>query len=171
MLYLWSIVLILLNTFCLMLVLFGLPGNWLIVILTGLFAWWHAEDGLFSIYTLLAITVLAVLGELVEFFAGLAGAKKAGAGLPASLGALAGALAGAVLGTFLIPVPLFGTLIGSCIGAAVGACVLELFGGRRMKDSARSALGAGIGRFLGTTIKFALGVLIWLIVAVAAFWP
>ena len=171
MLYLWSIVLILLNALCLVLVLFGLPGNWLIVILTGLFAWWHAEDSIFSIYTLLAITVLAILGELVELFAGLAGAKRAGAGLPGSLGALAGAIAGAVLGTFLIPVPLLGTLIGSCIGAAVGACVLELFGGRRMKDSARLGVGAGIGRFLGTTVKFALGALIWLIVAVAAFWP
>jgi len=30
---------------------------------------------------------------------------------------------------------------------------------------------AGLGEFLGITTKFALGILIWLIVAVAAFWP
>ena len=30
---------------------------------------------------------------------------------------------------------------------------------------------AGLGEFLGITTKFAIGILIWLIVAVAAFWP
>jgi len=171
MLYLWSVILILFNAFWLVLVVFGLPGNWLIVISSCLFAWWRAEDGVFSLYTLLVITALAVLGELVEFFSGLAGAKKAGAGLAGSVGAILGALAGAVLGTFLIPLPLFGTLIGSCIGAGLGAWGMELFGGRRMKESARLAVGAGLGRFLGTTIKVALGGLIWLIIAVAVFWP
>jgi hypothetical protein len=66
MIYLWSIMLILVNVFWLMLVLFGLPGNWLIVISTCLFAWWRWEDGVFSIYTLIAIAVLAGLGELFE---------------------------------------------------------------------------------------------------------
>lgn len=169
--YLWSVLLVLLNALWLVLVVFGLPGNWLIVISACLFAWWRAEDGVFSLYTLFFITALAVLGEVVEFFSGLAGAQKAGSGWRGSLGALVGALTGAILGTFLIPIPLFGTLIGSCVGAGIGAWVLELLSGRRMKELARLAAGAGLGRFLGTTTKIALGILIWLIVAVAAFWP
>jgi uncharacterized protein YqgC (DUF456 family) len=169
MLYLWSIMLIILNAFWLALVPFALPGNWLIVITTALFAWWHAEDRIFSIYTLVAITALALLGELVEFFGAVAGAKKAGARFLGSLGAIIGAVTGAIIGTFIFPI--LGTLLGSCAGAAIGACVFEVAGGRRMEDTVNLGLGAGLGRFFGTTAKMALGVLIWLIVAVAAFWP
>ncbi|MBW8041169.1 MAG: DUF456 domain-containing protein [Planctomycetes bacterium] len=169
MVYLWIILLVLLNALFLVLVLFALPGNWLIVISTCLFAWW--QEGVFSIYTLIAIVVLATLGELFEFFGGIGGARKAGAQWWGSFGALGGAISGAVLGTFLIPILLFGTLIGACVGAGTGACLFELASGRQMKDSARSGLGAGIGELLGITIKISLGFVIWATIAVAAFWP
>ena len=169
--YLWSVLLVMLNAIWLLLVVFGLPGNWLIVICTCLFAWWRADDGVFSFYTLLTITVLAVIGELIEFFAGAGGAKKAGASWRGSIGAIIGAVTGAVVGTFAIPVPFLGTLIGACTGAAIGAWSLELTGGRKLQDSFRYGIGAGIGQFLGITSKFILGVIIYLIVAVAAFWP
>ena len=148
MLYLWSILLILLNTVWLGMVLFALPGNWLIVISTCLFAWWRADDGVFSIYTLIAIAILALAGELVEFFSGMGGAKKAGAGWRGSLGAIIGAITGAVLATFLLPIPLLGTLLGACVGAGLGAWAFELSAGRQMKDSLASGLGAGLGQFL-----------------------
>jgi len=170
MLYLWSILLVLFNAVWLVLVVFGLPGNWLIVISTCLFAWWRWDDGVFSIYTLIAILVLAVLGELVELLAGAGGAKRAGAGWRGSIGALIGAVTGAILGTFLLPIPFLGTLTGACVGAGLGAWGLELAGGRQMQDSVRHGIGAGIGEFLGITTKFILGILIWLIVTVAAFW-
>lgn len=171
MLYFWIISLILLNSLWLALVPFALPGNWLIVITTSLFAWWRAEDGVFSLYTLVAITFMALAAELVEFLAGMGGARKAGAGFSGSLGAIIGALTGAVLGTFLIPIPLFGTLLGACIGATLGASGFELLGGRTIRESFHLGFGAGLGQFLGTTIKIAIGILIWLIVAIAAFWP
>jgi uncharacterized protein YqgC (DUF456 family) len=171
MLYLWSITLILLNAVWLVLVFFGLPGNWLIIISTCLFAWWRWDDGVFSIYTLLAITILAVLGELVEFLAGAGGARRAGAGWRGSIGAIAGAVTGAIVGTFMLPIPVLGTLLGACVGAGLGAWGLELASGRKLRDSVRSGIGAGMGEFLGITSKFILGVLIWVIVAVAAFWP
>jgi len=122
MVYLWSTILVLLNSVWLGLVVFGLPGNWLIVISTCLFAWWQWDNSVFSIYTLIAIVILAALGELVEFTAGMIGAKKSGASWPGSIAALFGAVTGAVLGTFLFPIPF-------------------------------------------------LGIVIWLVVAVAAFWP
>ena len=171
MLYFWAILLILLNAVWLALVPFALPGNWLIVITTSLFAWWRWEDEIFSLYTLLAITILALLGELIEFFGGMGGAKKAGAGFRGSLGALIGAITGAVLGTLLIPIPFLGTLLGSCTGAGLGAWVLELSSGRPIQNTFRLGLGAGLGQFLGTTSKTMIGGLIWLIVTLAAFWP
>jgi len=171
MLYFWLIVLILLNSVWLALVPFLLPGIWLIVITTSLFAWWRGEDGIFSLYTLLAIAVLALVGEMLEFFGAMSGAKKAGADFRSSLGAILGAGTGAVLGTFIIPIPFFGTLLGACIGAGLGACTLGLTGGCCMRDSFHLGFGAGMGQFLGITAKLVIGGLIWLIVAIAAFWP
>ena len=78
MLYLWLIILLLLNGVWLSLVLFGLPGNWLVVLMTSLFAYWRWDEGLFSGWTLIAVAVLALAGELIEFLAGLVGARKPG---------------------------------------------------------------------------------------------
>jgi uncharacterized protein YqgC (DUF456 family) len=171
MLYLLLILLILLNVIWLVLVLFGLPGNWLIVTSTCLFAWWRWEDGVFSIYTLIAIAVLAVLSELFEFLGGMHGAKRAGASRRGSIAALAGAIAGAILGTFIIPVLFFGTVLGACIGAGLGAWAIEVSRGRKMEESVSCAVGAGLGELLGITAKVTAGIIIWLTVAVAAFWP
>ena len=170
MLYLLMILLILLNAVWLLLVFFGLPGNWLIVASTCLFAWWRWEDGFFSIYTLTAIVVIAILGELFEFFGGMHGAKKAGASWQSSIAAIAGAIAGAVIGTFLIPILLFGTILGACIGAGLATWSLELSRGRKMDESVRCAVSAGLGELFGITMKVIAGIIIWLIVAVAAFW-
>ncbi|MHC4203892.1 MAG: DUF456 domain-containing protein [Planctomycetota bacterium] len=171
MLYLFLILLVLLNVIWLFLVVFGLPGNWLIVISTCLFAWWRWEDGVFSIYTLVAIVALAVLGELFEFLGGMHGAKRAGASWRGSIAAIAGAVAGAIIGTFLIPILLFGTVLGACIGAGLATWSLELSRGRKMDESVRCAVSAGLGELLGITAKVTVGIIIWLMVAVAAFWP
>ena len=169
MLYLWLTILVFTNAIWLVLVPFALPGNWLIVVSTSMVAWWQWEKHPFSIYTLAAIFILAILGELVEFFGGIGGARKAGAGFRGSIGAILGAVAGAIVGTGFLP--FFGTILGSCIGAGIGAWALELTAGRQMAESIHLGCGAGVGQFLGTTAKFTIGVTIYLIVAIAAFWP
>ena len=112
---------------------------------------------------------LALAGEACEFGAGLAGAKQAGGTRRGALGALIGALAGGIVGTFFIP--LLGSLVGACVGAALGAWALELTGGRSQRASLKSGVGAGVGRLAGTLAKLGAGIVIWLMVAVAAFWP
>lgn len=175
--YLWATLLTLVNLVWLCLNLLTLPGNWLMVATTMLLAWWQwdaakaAGDQMFSIPTLVAIVALAALGEVVEFFAGVAGARKAGSTRWGSAGALLGGIVGAVAGTFVIPVPVLGSLIGACAGACLGAWGMELLGGREMRPSIRAGIGGGVGRLGGTVLKSFLGVLIWIIVAVAAFWP
>jgi len=170
MIYVLLLILILLNVAWLALVVFGLPGNWLIVFSTGLFAWWQWDAGVFSVWTLVAIVVLALLGELVEFFAGMVGAKRAGASWRGSVAAVLGAVVGAVAGTFIIAIPFVGTLVGACGGAGLGVWAVENSRGAR-DHALRRGVSAGLGAFIGIVSKLAAGVAIWLIVAVAAFWP
>ena len=171
MVYFWSVVLVAANSLWLALVCFGLPGNWLMVISTCAFAWWWAQEGVFSIYTLIVIAALALLGEIIEFIASLGGARKAGAGWFGSVAALVGAVTGAIVGTVVIPIVFVGTIMGACIGAAVMTGGAELVGGKKMKTAVRSGTGAGVGAMAGITAKIAIGSVIWVITAVGAFWP
>ncbi|MHC4926043.1 MAG: DUF456 domain-containing protein [Planctomycetota bacterium] len=151
-------------------ILFTLPGNWLMVITTALFAWWQWDRGVFGWPVLAAITVLALIGELIEFFAGAGGAKKAGAGWWGALAAIGGAFLGAIIGTGVIPVPIFGTLLGACFGAGLATWIAERACGKEHDDSVKSGVGAGTGVLVGTLSKFAVGCLIWLVITIAVFW-
>lgn len=169
MIYVWLVMLVLLNGLWLALVLFSLPGNWLMVFTTTLFAWWWRDERVFSGWTLIAVAVLALVGELIEFFAGMVGARKAGASLKASLLGIFGAVGGAMVGTALFPV--VGTIIGACLGAGIAVWVVEVSRGEQPDRSLEMAVGAGIGQFLGILGKFTVGIVIWLVITVAAFWP
>jgi hypothetical protein len=167
MIYLWLVLLVIINAFWLVLVLFGLPGNWLMIITTILFALW--QKNIFSVYTIIAAVVIAFLGEVLEFFAGAGGAKAAGGGKKAMAAAIIGAIIGAIVGTIIIPIPIFGTLLGSALGAAIAVLTVERRAGKGLKQSLKSAAGAGLGRFIGLGAKFIAGVVIWLIFTIAAF--
>ena len=177
MFYVWAIILVLVNAVWWFLNLLVLPGNTLMVLSAGLVTWltWDTSKGwnqqMFSIYTLVAVFVLAIFGEVLEFFSGVAGAKTAGGSAWGKFGAILGAIVGAIVCTFLIPIPIVGSLIGACGGAFLGAYLLELAGGKKSKPALKSGAGAGVGRLTGTLIKLILGVVIWVIIAVAAFWP
>jgi uncharacterized protein len=167
--YVWAAILVLANTVWLVLDLLGLPGNWLMVAGTLLVAW--LKPGMFSVWTLVAISIVAAAGEALELISGALGARKGGAGRRGAVGALLGGFIGAVAGTFLIVIPVLGSLIGACVGAGLGALILELSGGREFRASLHAGVGAGVGRVLGTVIKLAAGILLWLVIAVAAFVP
>jgi uncharacterized protein YqgC (DUF456 family) len=171
MLYVELSILVLLNLLWLMLVLFGLPGNWLMVLSTSLFAWWTWDRGVFSGWTLIAIAVLAALGELIEFLGGLVGARRAGASWRASLAGIFGALIGALGGTVMFPVPVVGTIVGACLGVGLAVWLAETARGEHPELSYGRAIGAGLGELIGILSKFAVGVVIWLTITIAAFRP
>ena len=171
MLYVWLSILVLSNLLWLVLVLFGLPGNWLMVLAASLFAWWTWDQRVFSGGTLIAIAALAVLGELIEFFGGMVGARRAGASWRASLMGILGAILGAFVGTVAFPVPVVGTIVGACLGVGLAVWAVETSRGAHPDHSFQRAVGAGLGEFLGIVSKFALGTAIWLTIAIAAFWP
>ncbi|MCX5632587.1 MAG: DUF456 family protein [Phycisphaerae bacterium] len=167
MIYFWLILLLIVNAFWLGLVFFSLPGSWLMIITTILFALW--QKNIFSVYTIIAAIILALVGEILEFLAGAGGAKAAGGGKKAMAAAVVGAIIGAIIGTIIIPIPIFGTLIGSALGAAIAALIVERKAGKEMKQSLKIATGAGLGRFAGLGAKIIAGVIIWLIFTAAAF--
>ncbi len=171
MIFILLTILIIINLFWLLLVFFGMPGNWLIVLSTALFAWWRWDDGFFSIYCIAVIIILAALGELFEFLGAATGSKKAGGSLRASVGALFGGIAGAITGTFIIPIPVLGTLIGAAGGAFAGSSLMELSKGKSLDKSAHVGVHAGLGQIKGILSKIVMGIIIWIIVAIAAFYP
>jgi uncharacterized protein YqgC (DUF456 family) len=171
MVYVYATLLVCINAFWLFLTALGLPGNWLIVLTAAVITWAWPDANMFSRWTLLAIVVLAGLGEVVEFLSGAVGAKKSGGTRWGAAGAIAGSIVGGIAGTALIPVPLVGTLLGMCLGAFGGATLLEFATGRPFERSYAAGRGAAIGRAVGVVLKLAIGVVMWLIVAIAAFWP
>ena len=171
MLYLYASALVVLNTVALALVPFGLPGTWIMALATALLAWWQLDEGMFSTTTVVLVFALAALGEITDLAAAAVGAKRAGSSRKGSWAGILGGVIGAIVGTAFIPVPVFGTIIGGCLGAFAGTALVEWLGGRPFKPSLQSGGGAAAGRLAGTVVKLALGVIMWVWIAVAAFWP
>lgn len=171
MIYLLITLLILMNAFWLVMVAFSLPGTWLMLGTTLLFAWWQSDHHIFSHATLILMVVLAALGEVVEFIAGVAGARKAGGSSKAATGALVGGLLGTLVGTFIIPIPMIGSLLGAAGGAGLGAWLVEARSGKTPDQRLKVGMAAGTGRLLGTVAKLAIGTVIWVMITIAAFWP
>ena len=96
-------------------------------------------------FTLTLLGVLAALALLVDFVAGLLGAKRVGA----STRALWGASLGAIVGIFF---GLPGLLLGPFAGAVAG----ELSAGREPHQAARVGIGTWLGLLFGTLAKLAL---------------
>ena len=170
---------VLLAAACWVSTLFTLPGNPAILALAAAWAWLmpKGEYGMgFSWGTVAVLGALVALGELIEFAAGAAGAKKEGGsrrGMALSIaGAMAGSLAGAAVG---VPVPFAGPLIGAVGGGAAGAFggayLGETWKGRTSGEALQIGKGALIGRLLGTGGKLACGAVMVAILGVMTFLP
>ena len=146
--------------------LLGLPGNWFMAALAGV--WYYFTD-VASVHHLgwvviVALVVLAGVGELVEFAASVFGTKKVGGSRRAAMGSLGGSFVGAIAGGFIgIPLltPLIGMVVGTvlfaCLGAWVGATLGEKSDGSEMGKSLKVGGAAAVGRFVGTIGKAAFG--------------
>ena len=87
--------------------------------------------------------VLTVIAVIVDFIAGVLGAKRVGA----SGWALFGAALGTIVGMFL---GLFGLLLGPFVGAVLG----ELIAGSTLHRSTVVGVGAWLGFLFGTVPRF-----------------
>ena len=136
----------------------ALPGMPLVFAGIAIVAW---SDGFarIGIATLVAIAVLALVGALFDFLAGVLGARRAGASR--------WGMAGAVLG-LLVGLP-FG-LPGLMFGPGIGAMLLEYSRDQNIRRSARAGVGVLVGFVLGTALKYALAMTMIGLAVVAYLW-
>jgi uncharacterized protein YqgC (DUF456 family) len=99
-----------------------------------LLAAWADHFAHVGTFTLIVLGVLTVIAIVVDFVAGMLGAKRVGASRYAVIGAALGTLIGIFFG-------LLGLLLGPFVGALLG----ELAAGGSM----RKATGVGVGTWLG----------------------
>lgn len=153
------------NVVCWLISFFMMPGNWVMVALAAVCAIFlpEQENGLgVSWWAVLILTLLAGLGELIEFAAGAAGAAKQGASRRAMVLSLVGAVIGSIAGAIVgIPIPFVGPVIaalgGAGAGAFVGAYLGETWKGRSGEARLNVSKGALVGRLLGTVGKLMVG--------------
>jgi len=137
-------------------VLPALPGTPLV--LAGMvLAAWIDDFREVGWITLAVLAVLTVATLLIDFFAGVLGAKRVGASGLAVAGATIGAVAGIFLG-------LPGIVLGPFIGALVG----ELMARRDAAVAGKVAFGTWLGMVIGTVLKLAV-VFAMLAIFVAAY--
>ena len=140
-----------------------LPGLWLMLAATALYAW--MTGGRFiGWWTLGILLAIAAIAEYIETTSGSAAARRAGAGRRGAWGALIGGIIGGIFLT--IPLFLVGTLIGVCIGSFLGAMIAELTAGKEVGRSALIGVHAARGRFTGTLLKLGFGCVMFVIVFV-----
>lgn len=122
----------------------ALPGVPLVFCGMLLAAW---ADGFAHVgtFTLIVLGVLAVLSIVVDFIAGVLGAKRVGASRRAIIGAAVGTLVGIFFG---IP----GLLLGPFVGAVLG----ELSAGGGLHKATGVGVGAWIGFLVGTVFKLGI---------------
>lgn len=172
--YLWVILLIGATVVGWALTLVGLPGNWLMVLGAAGYVWLGPSAGVMQVTwaTVVALAVLATVGELAEFFAGMWGAKRAGGSRRAAIFALIGALLGAIAGGIVgVPIPVVGppiaAVMGGALGALVGAGLAERSRGENTAKSWQVGQAAFWGRLLGTGIKSIIATVMAAVIAVA----
>ena len=140
---------------------FGLPGTFVIVIDALIFAWLTNFQPI--TWKFLGILLgLSIVVELIEFFLGAAAAKRYGSSKWGMWGAIMGGFFGAFLATPFSPI--LGTIFGAFVGAFLGAFVFEYIRDSDVNKALRSGwgafLGAVTGRFLKLIVAIAMVVMI-----------
>jgi uncharacterized protein YqgC (DUF456 family) len=170
----FALLLVLALVVCWLLTLLGLPGNWFMAALAAVYAWLAPAQAHLAIgwKTVVALLVLALLGEIVELLAGAVGVAKAGGSKRGAALALLGSILGGMIGLVVgLPIPLVGSLVAAVLfaglGAMIGAALGETWVGQDPGTTWRIAQRAFWGRLAGTLGKVILGAVMIAVVVAA----
>lgn len=153
-----SVAVILAMLGCLVLIPIGLPGLWLIVIMTlglvlaGSVTWTFA----------LIVAGVAAVAEVSEFLV----PKRFGEAFGGSRKAFWGAVIGGMVGLFVgVPVPIIGPMVTVFAGTFLGAGAVTWFETRSFEASARVGWGVLLARTAAVALKVGVSVAVVLSVA------
>jgi uncharacterized protein YqgC (DUF456 family) len=147
---------------------FSLPANWMLIALAVAWKYLSVSAPRMDFNFFMLLVGLGVLGELLEFGLLAVKAKKYGSSNPGLFAGLVGAIIGAIMCA-----PFFfglGALLGAMGGAWLGCYLMELLRGSGHAKAVQAAMGALLGRFLGTVCKCGIGAIILTCIA-RAVWP
>ncbi len=131
----------------LLLLVIGLPGLWLIVVSSAVFAW--ATGGAAIPWAAVIVYGLLSAGaEIFEAAAGAWGTKKYGGSRWAMAGAILGGIVGAI----------FFSIIGAFAGAFLGAFAFEYASNQDFRQATSSGKGAFLARLVAVVVKASLAV-------------
>lgn len=147
----------------LILIVLGLPGLWVMVASAVAYNLLVPGDPI-GWFTLVAVSILGVIAEVLEFTMSGKYARKYGGSRRAGWWAIIENMVGAFIG---VPVPIVGPVIGAFVGSFVGALAAELSTGSTPGEATRVGYGALIGRVVSTVLKIGIGFAIgvWIFVA------
>jgi uncharacterized protein YqgC (DUF456 family) len=155
--YLTAALCIGLMTLCLPLLIFGLPGNWIMLVIAGL--WSYFSGAAFGWSFFIPLLGLALAGEALEFLLGIFAGKRFGGTGKGNIGGIIGGILGGIFGAgFGFGL---GALPGALLGAFGGSFVLEKLHGMERNKALHAALGTMLGRFGGFMVKLGIGITIF----------
>ena len=170
----WVLLLVVVVVVAWLLTVIGMPGNWLVVTAAAVYAFLLPGDGRTAIGwpVVVALVVLAALGELVELAAGALGVQRVGGSRRSAVLALGGSVVGGIVGVIVgVPIPFIGSFVGAILfgglGALTGGMLGEYWKGRTTDEALRVGHAAFWSRLFGTLSKAAIG-LVMVIVTFAA---
>ena len=143
------------------LVLFGLPGTWVIWVAVAIFSFvadFQVSDWIVIVLTL----IMALLGEGIEFMVGVMGSKKMDVSNGAIVASIVGGIIGAVMG---VPIFLIGSVLGMLLGVFLGAWLWEWIATQQWKLSLQKAVAATFSRVISMFVKFAIALIMILYVS------
>jgi len=136
-------------------IIFGFPGTFLIlgdVVVYSLITGFEK----IGLKIILVLALISLLAEAVDFFVGVAGARRYGSSRTGVMLSIIGGIIGAVA---MVPILLgLGAVIGAFLGGFIGAFLGEYLEQRKLKPALRAGYGALIGRIAGVLVKGSLAV-------------
>lgn len=156
-------------------VLLSLPGLWLLTLITLLvnavgfwMGYWPGKDPIVSWWIFAFILGCTLVSDVVDWTAGVMGAKRMGGTRRAMIAAFVGGVVGAIAGTMVLPI--VGTVLGGALGAGVAATVVHRTGQEETwKQSAKVGAGASAGWFAAILVKLVLALMCALLLIIAAW--
>ncbi len=147
-------------------IIFGFPGTLLIlgdVIVYSLITGFEKIG--FKI--IIALVLISLLAETVDFLMGVAGARKYGSSKTGVVFSIIGGIIGAIV---MIPILLgLGAVIGAFLGGFAGAFLGEYLERQKLKPALRAGYGALVGRIAGVLFKGSLAIVMVVITMSAIY--